>query len=123
MSKILMPMQDGGIVNYADDTDYVPGCETCDYGSEYINEITITLTKFKIHAVLNQMYSYALSESDIMKMLLPAYDEICNMTESQFAEWFHEHLIELMKECDRFVDVENVLREYDVQKLDGGAEG
>lgn len=121
MIKILMPMLDGGIIEYQDDTEYCPGCETCDYGSEYINKITITMTHFKIRVVINNMYNHAISESDIMKTLLPAYEEIRKITEAQFATWFHERLIELMKENDRFVDVETVLREYDVQQMDGGA--
>ena len=117
MAKILYPMIDGGIVNYEDDMRSIPGCETCDYGSEYINDITITLTKYKIHALLNEMYGYALSESDVMKLLLPAYEEIKGMTEKRFTEWFREHLIVLMKEEDRFCDIETVLREYSVDKL------
>ena len=72
MNKILMPMLDGGIVNWEDDMQSYGGCPTCDYGSEYINDITITLTKHKIHVVLNQMYTHALSEGDVMRLLLPA---------------------------------------------------
>lgn len=122
MSKILMPMMDGGIVEYADDTEYSAGCETCDYGSEYINNIAITLTKYKIIVVLNQMYSYALSESDIMTLLLSAYEEIRSMTEAQFTKWFKARLIKNMKKYDRYVDCEEVLRVYNVQKTHGGAD-
>ena len=121
MNKILMPTLDGGIVDYKDDTAYYPGCETCDYGSEYINDIVVVLTKYKIHAVINQMYSHALSEGDMMRTLLPAYEEIHAMTEQQFTIWFKDCLIEAMKTNDRFVDIETVLRDYDVQKMDGGA--
>ena len=117
MTKILFPMLDGGIVNYWDDTYYIPGCETCDYGSEYINDITITLTKYKIHALINEMYDYALSESDVMKLLLPAYEEIKGMTEKQFTAWFREHLIVLMKKNYRFCETEKALREYSVKEV------
>lgn len=122
MSKILMPMFDGGIVDYTDNMESIPGCETCNYGSEYINDITITLTKFKIHAVLNEMYDYALSESDVMKLLLPAYDEIRVLTERQFTLWFKHELKRAMKKHYKYVDCDSVLRRYDVQELDGGAE-
>ena len=121
MNKILFPMVDGGIINYEDDTRYIPGCETCDYGSEYINDITITLTKHNIHAVLNEMYDYAISEGDMLKLLLPAYEEIKSMTENQFSHWFKEQLFKLMKEYDRYCRCEDVLREYDVQEIAGGA--
>lgn len=40
---MLIKMLDGGILNYADDHYHYDGCPTCDYGSEYINEIDITL--------------------------------------------------------------------------------
>ena len=53
---MLIKMIDGGLVNYADDCWHMGGCPTCDYGSEYVNEIDITLTKYKIHVRTNQMY-------------------------------------------------------------------
>lgn len=117
-NQILMPMLDGGIVDYQDDMDYIPGCETCDYGSEYINDITVTLTKHKIHAVVNNMYKHALSSGDMMKALLPAYDEIRNMTECDFATWFKNRLLELMKEHNPYTKRERALREYTVTKGD-----
>lgn len=119
MSKILMPMVDGGIVNYVDDTSYTAGCETCDYGSEYVNDITITLTKHEVHAVLNQMYGYAISEGDLMKTLLPAYEEIRAMTESQFVEWFKACLLSMIKEHDAFASCDEIFREYTVKKREG----
>lgn len=39
---MLIKMLDGGIVNYADDHYHYDGCPTCNYGSEYINEIAWT---------------------------------------------------------------------------------
>lgn len=117
MSKILFPMLDGGIVNYEDDMRYTPGCETCDYGSEYINDITITLTKYKVHALINEMYGYALSESDVMRLLLPAYEEIKGMTEKQFTAWFKERLILLLNEGDPHCGCESVLQVYSVYEL------
>ena len=44
---MLITMKDGGLKEYSDDTQCYPGCETCDYGSEYINNLFLTLTKFK----------------------------------------------------------------------------
>lgn len=111
-NKILMPMLDGGIVDYWDDEDYNPGCETCDYGSEYINDINVTLTKYKIHAVVNKEYEYALSSGDMMKMLLPAYDEIYNMTEYEFSTWFKCSLLGLITKSGTVLGA--VLQEYTV---------
>lgn len=123
MNKILMPMMDGGIVNWEDDLEYIPGCPTCDYGSEYINDITITMTKMKIRVVLNQMYEHALSEGDLMRLILPAYEKVKNMTEDGFVAWFKENLLSLMQKNDCYVyDDEKLVREYTVQRLDGGAD-
>lgn len=115
-NKILMPMLDGGIVDYLDDEDYNPGCETCDYGSEYINDITVTLTKYKIHAVVNKEYERALSSGDMMKMLLPAYDEIRNMTEYEFIFWFKNLLLELITKSGMIS--QTLLQEYTVTEED-----
>ena len=43
---MLIKMIDGGIANYEDNSYYYCGCLTCDYGSEYINEIDITHTLY-----------------------------------------------------------------------------
>jgi hypothetical protein len=50
--------------------DFTSGCETCDYGSSYVNEIEIILedeTNAKIK--VDRMYEYSLSESDYMKLI------------------------------------------------------
>lgn len=46
---MLITMKDGGLKEYSDDTQCYPGCETCDYGSEYINNLFLTLTKYRVH--------------------------------------------------------------------------
>lgn len=92
---MLINMIDGGLVNYTDDCYSYGGCPTCDYGSEYINEIGITLTQYKIHVKTNQMYEYVLSEGQMMKLFLTEYNTIQTMTENEFIEWFKEKLYEI----------------------------
>ena len=87
-------MIDGGIVNYEDDCYCYEGCPTCNYGSEYINEIDITLVHHTIHIKTNQMYEYVLSEGQMMKLFLSEYDTIQTMTESEFIDWFKKKLME-----------------------------
>lgn len=49
------------------DETYTAGCETCDYGSSYINEIKILLEDNDYISVeVDKMYDYALSENDII---------------------------------------------------------
>lgn len=64
--KIILKMVDGGLVDYSDDTRHTPGCPTCDYGSQYINDIDIDLKRHSVHIKINQMYDYALSEGKMM---------------------------------------------------------
>lgn len=96
LETIIFPMKDGGIVEYKDDTEYIPGCETCDYGSQYLNNIFIKLTKFTIDVRLDRMYEYSLSSGDIMTTILPEYQQVSEMTEEEFSVWFKEKLIDLV---------------------------
>ena len=92
---MLIKMRDGGIINYTDDTECYAGCETCDYGSSYINNVDITLTKYAIHIRTSQMYEYVLSEGMMMKLFLSEYNAIQSMTEKEFIEWFKAKLTEI----------------------------
>ena len=65
-------------VNYDENFEY--GCETCDYGSSYVNEIEIifeddTYTNIKV----DKMYEYALTESDYMQLIANSnnIDDFC----------------------------------------------
>lgn len=84
---MLLKLKDGRIERFKDDSYHYGGCPTCDYGSEYITEVDITLTKYKIHIETNQMYNYALSVGDMMRILLGNVDEIREMTEQEFTVW------------------------------------
>ena len=94
---MLIKMIDGGMINYSDDTSYISGCPTCDYGSEYINEIRIDLIKYKIFVKLNQMYDFALSEGEMIKLFLSNYNEIQGLTEKEFIDWIKQKLYEIVQ--------------------------
>lgn len=98
MSEMLIKMIDGGLVNYTDDSYHYNGCPTCDYGSKYINEIDVTLTKYKVHVKVNQMYEYALSEGHMIRLFLSEYNTIQAMTENKFIDWFKEQLVNIMND-------------------------
>lgn len=95
MNKMLIKMVDGGLVKYDDDSYHYAGCSTCDYGSEYINEINIALTQYEIYVRTNQMYRYVLSEGQMMELFLSEYNTIQTMTENEFVYWFKEKLCEI----------------------------
>ena len=94
---MLIKMIDGGMINYSDDTSYISGCPTCDYGSKYINEIRIDLIKYKIFVKLNQMYDFALSEGEMIKLFLSNYNEIQGLTEKEFIDWIKQKLYEIVQ--------------------------
>ena len=82
MSKLNLKFADGNqLISYEDDTYYSSGCPTCDYGSKYINEITIVTTNYRIDIKLNQMYEFAFSTADAIRLF--AVDLSC-MTEQDF---------------------------------------
>ena len=95
-NKYLIKLKDGGLVNYEDGTTYFAGCPTCDYGSEYINDINLTFSKIRVLYSVSRMYSYAVSTGYIMKILLNNMNSFSNMTEEGFKEWFYKKL----EECD-----------------------
>ncbi len=95
MNEMLIKMIDGGLVNYTDDCHHYDGCPTCDWGSKYINEIDVTLTKYNIYVRTNQMYEYVLSEGQMIKLFLSEYNTIQAMTETEFIDWFKKKLYEI----------------------------
>lgn len=107
---MLIKMLDGGIVNYEDDSYHYDGCPTCDWGSEYINEVDITLTHYAIHFKTNQMYEYALSEGQMVRLFLTEYDAIRAMTEKEFIDWFKAKLIDIA--------YEKAIEEFEVEELE-----
>lgn len=60
-----------GLIKKIDyNTDYHAGCETCDYGSEYIDTFDVEFSDGdKWHIEVNEMYEYnGISESDLMRI-------------------------------------------------------
>lgn len=106
---MLIKMLDGGIVNYEDDSYHYDGCPTCNYGSEYITEIDITLVHHTIHIKTNQMYEYALSEGQMIRLFLTNYDTIRTMMEKEFIDWLKAKLIDIA--------YEEVIEEFEVKEV------
>ena len=95
---MLVELTDGGIKEIYADTDSYSGCETCDYGSSYINEYVIQMTKGELKVEVNQMYEHALSEGDMMKLMLTGIDEIKALSEDEFVEWVKVNIDKLAQE-------------------------
>ena len=93
MSNLNIQFADGNKFEYFDcDNTYFSGCPTCDYGSEYINEIRIETTNHTVKIELEQMYEYAFSASEAITMFCNA--NLTGMIEKEFIDFldkeFHE---------------------------------
>ena len=90
---MILQLRDGGIVEFWQDNQYNAGpCDTCDYGTNYVNEVIITMVKIHIHIEVNNTFDYVLSEGIFMKILLSNVDKIKNMTEGEFSLWLEKEL-------------------------------
>lgn len=76
------------------------GCPTCDYGSQYVNKITVETSNHKINIEINNMYEHLLSQSDCIKLLTCNLEKIQNMTEREFVEFLEKFFENKKKEAD-----------------------
>lgn len=114
-NTILIKLTDGGLVDYKDDVEYNSGCPTCNYGSEYINYITLYLTKYKVEITLNKMYDYLVSQGDVIKWFMSEYDHFKAMSEIDFIEWFKIKIAK--KVYDYYYSVYSNVEEKNSDKL------
>lgn len=85
MSQLNLKFADGNqLISYNDDTSSTPGCPTCNYGSEYINDIDINTTHYHINIVFREMYDYAFSTADAIRLFAV---DIGGMTEDEFIQY------------------------------------
>lgn len=83
-TKIILPLSDGGVTSVDYDTQSHPGCPTCDYGSSYVDDFTIEMTKYRMTVHIDNEYNHFISEGWLFRQLLSADHD---MTESQFVQW------------------------------------
>lgn len=117
---MLIKTIDGGIVDIETDEDCLSrGCPTCGYGSEYLSEITVFLTKYKVKAEVVNEYEYAMTVEDTLKLFLPHIDEIQLMKEKGFIVWFINWVVENAPEAEidfKITDINNFV-EFKLEDL------
>lgn len=106
--KILLKMQDGGIVNIKHDMDSYDGCPTCGYGRYFSDDYTIELENSKnINiSVENEDYcskdeEYIFSVEDMMKIILWNADEMSELYESELEKYLIDKIKEYMKDIKK----------------------
>ncbi|MFK3936550.1 hypothetical protein ACI2JA_03410 [Alkalihalobacillus sp. NPDC078783] len=87
MSDVLIELEDGAIIELESDSESESGCETCDYGSSYINDFSVITTKGRLDLSLDAMYEYSVSEGFLMQLFLNNIEFIKTLTIEQFKEW------------------------------------
>lgn len=92
---MIMKLKDGGITDIQQDNwCESSGCETCNYGSSYITELNVYLTKMSLIIENDSMYEYGLSDGILMRIMLSSANEIQDMTEKDFCDWLVSKITE-----------------------------
>jgi hypothetical protein len=84
--EYLLQLKDGYLLNIESDEESYGGCPTCDYGSEYINTITLICSKYTHTISISQMYDFALSSGVVMKVFLRNSETLKASTEKDLGK-------------------------------------
>ena len=88
--RILLKLKDGCIKSIYTDEEYHPGsCPTCNYGEEYVSMVNLYLTKYKVESSIESS-SKQITIDEVLKFFLPHIDEIKEMTEVEFIDYYKE---------------------------------
>ena len=87
--KPIVKLKDVNIIEISTDSFSYSGCETCDYGSSYINEIHFwfddgTSELFQI----SQSYEYICSEQDLILFFVNNLDALAEITKKRIVRNF-----------------------------------
>lgn len=111
---MIIKLVDGAIMNIDVDGYKVNGCETCDYGSRYCQDLYIYFTKYKLVVEIVKEYEFLLSLSDVIIMFTQNLDYIKTMTEQQTIEWIIEYLKEKINKVN---DYSNKSIDYNIEEI------
>ena len=90
-SKYLIELKDNAVVDISTDKNYASGCETCDHGSVYTNEIIFHFKdgeKFLVEPF--REYSYPINEFKLIIFLADNREKFKEMTYREFVALFQE---------------------------------
>lgn len=84
--EYLLKLKDGYLRDIESDEERYGGCPTCDYGSEYINTLTLICSKCRHTISISQMYDFALSSGVVMKVFLQNSETLKASTEKDLGK-------------------------------------
>ena len=96
-TEYLVKLIDGEILDVIYNQEYHPGCPTCDYGSEYINEWWVKMTDHVIHVEVNNQYNHCISASWIMRLFLQNLSEIKKMKQMELFDFIKSEVEEYIQ--------------------------
>jgi len=94
----LLTLVDGDLISFDETHDYDGGCETCDYGSSYVQDFSIVTNKGSLHLNVDEMYQYAISHDYLLKLILPNAVNFTTMTVEEFFTWFETEVTRHLNE-------------------------
>lgn len=101
------------LISLDDDIEAYDGCETCNYGSQYINYFSFNTTNYIVEVEFNQMYEFAVSVGDIIKIFAV---ELSKFTEKEFIEYLTERIKHLGEEKTNKWNNNNPLKKLEVKE-------
>lgn len=90
MAMEIIKLVDDAVINIYTDHDYISGCPTCDYGSDYCTEVIIAFNNHKrIIIERHQMYDFDedFSIGYFIKLFCSNNEKFASMTADEFIEF------------------------------------
>lgn len=89
-STLKFPFKDGAeFVSFSDESSFEAGtCGTCDFGSEYINNICVQTTHNRLKVSFNAMYEFAFTTAEAIRIFCAVNTR--DMTEREFLAYLVE---------------------------------
>jgi hypothetical protein cdifQCD_20081 len=82
---VLIPLRDVNVINIKTNEYFREGCETCDYGSEYIQKVAFDFDDDRHFELrFEKMYSYTLDVELFTQLLLNNYERYTEMDYGEF---------------------------------------
>lgn len=106
--EYLFKLKDGFLISFdIDNWCESSGCETCNFGSEYINECNIIFSDYLVNIKISEMYEYAISTDFWIKLFCQNCLIFTSMTQKEVINFIENKI----KEIDTHYDNEfNVIK-------------
>lgn len=104
---MLINMLDGGLLDINSESFQTLGCITCNYGRCAVNNYQFIFThcSIELHIENNDEDEYALTEADMMIIMLSCIKEIEKLKETEFEDFIKNKIQEKVKNKNCIIEV------------------